>query len=99
MKWVLDPEEAETDAIHRLVNFGGRDVVEIGAGDGRLTWRYADRAASVLALDVGASHVGRAQEETPEHLRTKVVFQQSDITVDELPEDAFDIALLSWSIC
>jgi 16S rRNA A1518/A1519 N6-dimethyltransferase RsmA/KsgA/DIM1 with predicted DNA glycosylase/AP lyase activity len=46
-----DPEGFERRVIHRLIRFAGRHVLEIGSGDGRLTWRYTDRAASVLELD------------------------------------------------
>jgi hypothetical protein len=39
-----DPEGYETDALLNLVELEGREVLEIGCGDGRLTWRYRDRA-------------------------------------------------------
>jgi len=47
----VDPEGHETRALHSLIDFSDRDVMEIGAGDGRMTWRYADAARSVTALD------------------------------------------------
>jgi 2-polyprenyl-3-methyl-5-hydroxy-6-metoxy-1,4-benzoquinol methylase len=99
MQWALDPEGRETNALHRLVNFDYQDVVEIGAGDGRLTQRYADRAASVLALDTSESEVRRAQLNVPPAQRNRVSFQTTDITVEALPKNAFDIAVLSWVIC
>jgi cyclopropane fatty-acyl-phospholipid synthase-like methyltransferase len=40
-----DPEGNETDTLFDLVDLGGAHVLEIGAGDGRLTWRYAHRAS------------------------------------------------------
>jgi len=33
------------------VDFSGKDVLEIGCGNGRVTWCYADSVASVLAVD------------------------------------------------
>jgi cyclopropane fatty-acyl-phospholipid synthase-like methyltransferase len=50
MTVLRDPEQAETRAIHELVEFAGMDVLEVGCGDGRLTWRYAERTRSVLAI-------------------------------------------------
>ena len=38
---LLDPEGVETRVLHDLVDFRGKDVLEIGCGDGRMTWRYA----------------------------------------------------------
>ena len=99
MGTALDPEGVETRVVHLLVDFLGKDILEIGCGDGRLSWRYADQAASVLAIDPIESKIAVAQRHTPEHLRSVVTFQVADITAFELPEAAFDVAALSWSIC
>ena len=98
MSYVLDPEGVETRVLHRLVDFQGKDILEIGCGDGRLTWRYADRAASVLAIDPKEGKITLAREHIPEHLRSSVTFQIGDIATLDPPEAAFDIAILSWSI-
>ena len=50
MNETVDPEGNETRVIHELVDFAGQRVLEIGCGDGRLIWRYADSAATVLGL-------------------------------------------------
>ena len=98
MSYVLDPEGVEARTIHRLVDFQGKDVLEIGCGDGRLTWRYADQAASVLAIDPKEAKIALALEHTPEHLRSIVTFQIADIDTFQPPEAAFDVVVLSWSL-
>ena len=98
MDSTFDPEGVETRIVHRLVDFLGKDVLEIGCGDGRLTWRYADQAASVLAIDPKENKIALARESTPAHLRSSVTFQTADIASLDAPEAAFDIAILSWSI-
>jgi ubiquinone/menaquinone biosynthesis C-methylase UbiE len=98
MAYVLDPDENETRAIHDLVTFAGKDVLEIGSGEGRLTWRFAHNAASVLALDLDQTRIKGARDNTPDALQSKLVFQVADITTLELPEAAFDVAVLSWSL-
>ena len=94
----LDPEEVESRVVHELIDFGGRDVLEIGCGDGRLTWRYAHEAASVLAIDPKESEVAAARESTPDSLKSIVSFQVADITSIELPESAYDLVITSWSL-
>ena len=94
----VDPEQNETRVMHDLVEFSGKDVLEVGCGDGRVTWRYADQAASVLALDPDELDSELAREDTPDHLRSKVSFRVADITELELPEAGFDVVVLSWSL-
>jgi 2-polyprenyl-3-methyl-5-hydroxy-6-metoxy-1,4-benzoquinol methylase len=56
----LDPENNETRALFDLADFAGQRVLEIGCGDGRLTWRYAGRAAPVTAIDAFSPGIERA---------------------------------------
>src|SRR5579859_2773845 len=96
-----DPEEAETRSIHELVDFASTDVLEVGCGDGRLTWRYADRTRSVLALDPDPAAIEQARAgltSLPEHLRDTVTFQVADITSADLLPEAFDVVVLAWSL-
>ena len=97
-----DPEQAETQAIHDLLDFSGRDVLEVGCGDGRLTWRYAEHTRSVLALDPDAAAIEQARAnllDQPALVRGKVNFQVGDITTVDLPSEAFDVVVLAWSLC
>ena len=94
----LDPEDSETKALHDLAAFAGKRVLEIGCGDGRLTWRYADRAAHIVAIDPEADDIATAIEECPDHLRERIEFRTSRIEEFDPPQELFDIALLSWSL-
>ena len=100
MQVSIDPEGTEIGVIHELVEFAGGRVLEVGCGDGRLTWRYADQAASVLALDASDMKIQRAIGSIPERLRSKVEFIVADITDEELdlPQDSFDVAILAHSL-
>lgn len=99
MAMLLDPEQAETRVIHKLIDFTDMDVLDVGCGDGRMTWRFAEPARSVLGLDPIAASVEAARACTPDGLRSKVVFQVADITTTDLPQAAFDAVVLSWSLC
>jgi ubiquinone/menaquinone biosynthesis C-methylase UbiE len=94
----LDPECTETRTVHGLVDFRSKDVLEVGCGDGRLTWRFAHEAASVLAIDPDEASISTAREQTPDVLKSKVTFRVGDIGVMKPAEDAFDLAVLSWSL-
>ena len=43
----------------------GKSVLEIGSGDGRLTWRYADKVARVVGLEPDAEKHAAALENHP----------------------------------
>jgi 2-polyprenyl-3-methyl-5-hydroxy-6-metoxy-1,4-benzoquinol methylase len=97
----IDPEGAETDALFDLVEVEGREVLEIGCGDGRLTRRYADRAAHVTAIDPFEDAIARAQQWLSEAPNERIEFRH--VAFEDLAAasdaDAFDVALLSWSLC
>jgi 2-polyprenyl-3-methyl-5-hydroxy-6-metoxy-1,4-benzoquinol methylase len=96
----VDPENNEPHALFDLADFNGRRVLEIGCGDGRLTWRYADRVAHVTAIDPFEGSITRARENTPEELKSRVEFRHS--TFNDFAaagkSSTFDIAILSWSL-
>jgi ubiquinone/menaquinone biosynthesis C-methylase UbiE len=93
-----DPEGAETRVVHALVDFRGQDVLEVGCGDGRLTWRYCAGARSVLALDPKADEIATARREAARLGHRHVVFEVADVTTWAPPATGFDVAVLSWSI-
>lgn len=98
----LDPEGHEIEALFDLVDLGGRDVLEIGCGDGRLTSRYAERAAHATAIDSFADSIDRARKSLPQATIGRVdlrhvAFEDFAEAADERSE--FDVAILSWSLC
>jgi len=94
----VDPEGNETRAIHDLVDFSDKDILEIGCGDGRLIWRYADFTSSVLGIDSVESDIHQARTSTPEHLRSKVAFRTADAVAAEFASESFDVVILGRSI-
>jgi len=97
----LDPEGHEIAALFDLVDLDGKDVLEIGCGDGRLTWRYAERVGHVVAIEPFANAIDRARERIPEAAIDKVELR--NVGFEEFASTSkpstFDVAILSWSLC
>ncbi len=98
MPVLSDPEDTETKALHDYADFTGKRVLEIGCGDGRLTWRYADRTASIVAIDPDADDIATALQDCPAELRDKIDFRVLRLEELSIPAEKFDLALLSWSL-
>lgn len=97
----LDPQGHEIGALVDLVDLDGKDVLEIGCGDGRLTWRYAERVAHVVAIEPFAGSFKRARENLPDDLAGTVDLRHvafEDFATAAAPA-TFDVAILSWSLC
>jgi ubiquinone/menaquinone biosynthesis C-methylase UbiE len=94
----VDPDGVELPTIRGLVDVAGLDVVEVGCGDGRMTFGYAEEARSVLAFDAEEELVAKARASTPRALRDRIRFEVADAAEIELPPAEFDLALFSWSL-
>jgi 16S rRNA A1518/A1519 N6-dimethyltransferase RsmA/KsgA/DIM1 with predicted DNA glycosylase/AP lyase activity len=99
MPVLLDPEHNETDALFRLYpDWMGKSVLEIGSGDGRLTWRFADRTSRVVAIEPDQEVHRIALADRP---RSMGHVEFLNLGLDEFArgnKERFDIALLSWSL-
>jgi len=95
---IIDPDGVEIVTINELVDLRDRRMVEIGCGDGRLTFECGREAASVLAFDSDEDAIRKARAETPRALRRRIRFEVADAAELELPKGEFDLALFSWSL-
>jgi ubiquinone/menaquinone biosynthesis C-methylase UbiE len=93
-----DPEENETRYLHAVAHLAGKRVLEIGCGEGRLTWRYAHTAARVIGIDLDPARLRVAQRECPPEVRPKLSFSLADSQALPFPDEAFDAAILAWSL-
>jgi 2-polyprenyl-3-methyl-5-hydroxy-6-metoxy-1,4-benzoquinol methylase len=94
-----DPERNEINALLEFArDLTGKRVLEIGAGYGRLTWRYAAEAGEVVGIDPNPEKIARAQKEMPKALPGRVAMLAT--TLEEYRRAGqvrqFDVALLSW---
>jgi ubiquinone/menaquinone biosynthesis C-methylase UbiE len=98
MASVKDPRGAEARALATLGDFDGMRVLEIGCGDGRLTWLYAEQATEVLGIDPEEESIREARAALPDQLADRVEFRVADAQALDVPRQRFDIAFLSWSL-
>lgn len=97
----LDPRANEIRALRQAAgSFDGLRVLEVGAGDGRLTRRFARTAAEVVALEPDAERF--RQKKLPSAWSEQVQFLPLSLE-DYLAHSAgtgkrFDRVLLSWSL-
>ncbi len=98
MARVVDPEGVEIAALRRLAPMKGLRVLELGCGDGRLTFRYAREARSVLAVDPDEERIASAIVARPADLAESVTFAAADAAELDVPRRRFDLALFSWSL-
>jgi 2-polyprenyl-3-methyl-5-hydroxy-6-metoxy-1,4-benzoquinol methylase len=97
----IDPENNETPALFDMLNFSGQRVLEIGCGNGRVTWRYADKAAHVTGIDPDTKQIALAREQLPSQLQDRIEFHS--IAFEDFASaseaSAFDIVILARSLC
>jgi 16S rRNA A1518/A1519 N6-dimethyltransferase RsmA/KsgA/DIM1 with predicted DNA glycosylase/AP lyase activity len=95
-----DPENNEIRALFDIVDFSGKHVLEIGSGDGRLTWRYAEAAEHVTAIEPFEEAIRRANTNQLDALRDQVEIHHIGFVDFAASREShmFDIAILSWSL-
>ncbi|HYZ19114.1 MAG TPA: class I SAM-dependent methyltransferase [Gaiellaceae bacterium] len=95
---VKDAERVERRVLAELVDFTGRRVLEVGCGDGRMTWLFAHDAESVLGVDPDEELIADARAAIPRGLEDSITFRVAEMEALEIPPPRFDIAFLSWSL-
>jgi ubiquinone/menaquinone biosynthesis C-methylase UbiE len=98
MSRVVDPGQTHLRVLRELADFRGARVLEVGAGEGRLTAGFAAEAASVVAFDPDAESIAQAERALAADLREKVTFRVASAREVDVPRAAFDIVLFSWSL-
>ena len=98
MEPVRDPEGIEIEFLKRIGVIHDRKVIEIGCGNGRLTWRYANYAASAIGVDPDSERLAEALTTRPETVETGTAFAQAEAKMLPFPDEAFECAILAWSL-
>ena len=93
-----DPEGNEKRYLHKFLDFNGKRVIEIGCGEGRLTWQYASASSLTIGLDTDRNALRIASIDRPAKLNGTVQFAAAKAEYLPFRKETFDIAILAWSL-
>lgn len=93
-----DPEGNEKKYLHKFADFAGKRVIEIGCGEGRLTWQYAKETRSTIGIDLDADALRVASIDRPSDLTGKIHFARAESEHIPFSKETFDIAILAWTL-
>ncbi len=93
-----DPELTEIRYLDSIVEFTGKRVLEIGCGEGRLTWRYSRSSGCVTGIDPDMDALRVAVKDCLPDLHETISFARASSLYLPFSHDSFDIAILAWSL-
>jgi ubiquinone/menaquinone biosynthesis C-methylase UbiE len=94
-----DPERNEIKFLNQFADFAvSQRALEIGCGDGRLTWRYVRSVRHIVGIEIERDDLRLAMIDRPSDLAEKAVFTNADSIHLPFAKETFDIAILSWSL-
>lgn len=95
-----DPDRNEIKFLHKFVDLNAprKRVLEIGCGEGRLTWQYANETRLTLAVDLDRDSLRVARADRPSDLEDIVHLACADSLHLPFAKERFDIAILAWSL-
>jgi ubiquinone/menaquinone biosynthesis C-methylase UbiE len=88
-----DRERKELTMILRYADLWGRDVLEVGCGDGRVSGNIAPHAKSLVAIDPDPERLEKAMAEMP-----GIDFRHGTGESLEFPNEAFDTVAFTFSL-
>jgi len=91
-----DPQNARMRHLDSMIDLVRKVVIDIGAGDGEMTWRYASRAARVIGVDPGP--VATFTPGAAARRRRNVDFVRGRAEALPFDDGRFDVAIFSWSL-
>jgi len=93
-----DPERNEIRQLRKFVDFTDKRVLEIGCGEGRLTWQYAKYTRQTIATDIDHDSLRVAKVDRPHDVENTVQLACADSHDLPFSKEKFDIAILAWSL-
>jgi ubiquinone/menaquinone biosynthesis C-methylase UbiE len=93
-----DPEHNESRFLHQFADFHGKRVLEVGCGEGRMTWQYARATHQTIGIDPDRNSLRVARVDKPGELASKAHFACAASEHLPFSKETFDLAVLAWSL-
>ena len=93
-----DPQRNESKYLHKFADFTNKRVLEVGCGEGRMTWQYAKGTQMTIGIDLDTDSLRIAKVDQPSELENKVHFSCAASEYLPFSKETFDIAILAWSL-
>lgn len=93
-----DADHNEIKFLHKFVDLKDKRVLEIGCGEGRLTWQYANETRFTQGLDLDRDALRVARVDRPSELEDVIHLACADSIHLPFAKEKFDIAILAWSL-
>jgi ubiquinone/menaquinone biosynthesis C-methylase UbiE len=93
-----DSDRNEIKFLRKLVDLKDKYVLEVGCGEGRLTWQYVDATRLTVGVDVDGDSLRVARVDCPSDVKDIVHLARADSTHLPFAKEKFDIAILAWSL-
>ena len=91
-------DDIELRAMRAAPYIRGKDVLDIGTGEGRLSWVIAATARSVVGIDPDTAAIRAARREARRRELENVRFVSRPAQDLRIGHERFDTALFSWSL-
>ncbi|MHA2329250.1 MAG: class I SAM-dependent methyltransferase [Candidatus Hodarchaeales archaeon] len=95
----IDPEGRELQTFLKYANLKDKKVLEVGCGDGRLTFQYAALTKHVIAIDPEIENIEKAKGKIPPELSSKLEFHVGRGENLLFDDESFDIVFYAYSLC
>lgn len=99
MSLVVDPAGNEIRALQKAVAWRGKNILEIGCGEGRLTLRLAAfHPRHIEALDPDQARVKQARKNHPAQYARLINYHVGHAEHLRYARDEFDVVIFAWAL-
>jgi len=97
MAFRTDVAKIERQYLLDMVDVADQQILEIGCGDGRMTWQYTDDARHVVGMDVELAGLQTGLGARPVHLSQIIDFMAGSAILMPFASASFDHVIFAWS--